>query len=155
MNKPFPILLTSVMFLSACASSNTHSRQAEDFIEEVQSSPELQEVDVSLDELKEKTEELTAEYETLQAGILPYASFDTDNSDKADKLVIYINENNVMNVNNKTMSRNDFTIYIDKVLPGLCTPSPSISIHKKADFDTAAWVLDALYSRGCADVKIE
>lgn len=150
-----PLFLFSAVLFAGCAGSSTDTRQPEEFILGVRSNPELLEIDTRLDALDEKTAQLSAQYDTLQQGILPHATFESDPSNHADKIEVYINENNVLIVNGKTMSRNDFTIFADKALPGLCSPTPRISIHKKADFDIAAWVLDSFYLHGCMDVRID
>lgn len=155
MKKLLFVFIVHVMLFAGCASTSSNSRLPEEFIAGIQNSPELLEIDADLDEIDEKTAQLSARYDELQQSVLPHASFDSDASINADEISVYINENNVLSVNGKTMSKNDFTIFADKALPGLCSPSPKLSIHKKADYDMAAWVLDSFYQHGCLNVDIQ
>ena len=120
----------------------------------LQASQELTEVDTDLDTLQVETDNLKESYQQIQEAILPHVKLESDIV-QIQQLVVYINENSVLIVNDSPMSRNDFTMYIDKNLPALCSPTPRLRIHSKAIYDTAAWVLDSIYSHGCSDVAIE
>ena len=155
MHKQLVLFLISIlMVLSGCGKSSSDARDMDEFSALAQSTPELQALDVSLDELESKTAELEAQYNEVQGTVLTHVSFDADDSGKVGQLVVFINENNVLIVNDTPMSRNDFKAFADKRLPALCQPVPSLSIHKKSDYDTAAWVLDTIYSHGCTNVDI-
>jgi hypothetical protein len=156
MTKYFLILsLLFFTFYVGCGKSASDARSEDDFRNSIQASAEMTEVDAKLDALELETRALSENYEKLQATVLQHTTLDSDAGPKANQLIIYINDNSVLIVNDAAMSRNDFANYADKNLPALCTPTPKISIHRKADYDTAAWALEALYSRGCTNVDIE
>lgn len=141
--------------LMGCGKSVSEARTEDDFRKAIRTGSEMAEVDAKLDALTLETQALAESYEKLQTSVLKHTTLDADETPKATHLSIYINDNNVLIVNDSAMSRNDFANYADKNLPALCTPVPKISIHRKADYDTAAWALEALYSRGCTNVDIE
>lgn len=149
------ILISLALFFCGCAKSNSDARSMDEFRASVESMPELLALDEELSQLEEETSSLEDDYNILQSQVLPHVQLESDTDIRADQLKVYINENSVMIVNDATMSKNDFSSYVDRVLPALCTPTPRLSIHKKADYDTAAWVLDAIYSRGCSNVNVE
>ncbi len=147
-------LILILLLLSGCGKSSSDARSMDDFTALAQSTPELQALDASLDELENKTAELEASYNEVQGTVLTHVTFDADDSGGAGQLVVFINENNVLIVNDTPMSRNDFKAFADKRLPALCQPVPTLSIHKKSDYDSAAWVLDTIYTHGCTNVDI-
>lgn len=151
----FPLILSSLFLFSACAGSNNDSREPNAFVKEIQNTPELLEIDASLDEMEAEINDINSDYDKIQEKILPLAEFNVKEDEKVEQLEIVLNENTVLSVNQTAMSKNDFTAYADRVLPDLCHPNPKLTIHKKADYDTASWVLDVLYSHGCLDVTIE
>lgn len=147
--------ILSLFLFSACAASQNDSRESNAFVQKIHNTPELLEIDTSLQELENEIGDINDDYAKLQEKILPFTDFNGNEDKKVDQLEIVLNENTVLSVNQTAMSKNDFTAYADQVLPELCQPNPKLSIHKKANYDTAAWVLDVLYSHGCMDVTIE
>ena len=151
----FPYILVISMFITGCSSSITDVRSDDNFVSRVNASPDIIELDAELNALDIETENLEASYNDIQTNILLHTDLTGENKDVVKSLSIFINDNNILVVNDKAMSRNDFSNFVAKNLPGLCTPSPKLSIHKKANYDTAAWVLEMIYSHGCAKVDIE
>ena len=149
-----PVLIIT-LFATACGKSASDARSEDEFRNSIQASPEMAEVDAKLDALELETKALAESYDKLQTTVLKHTALDATESSKVSQLVIYINDNSVLIVNNTAMSRNDFSNFADKNLPMLCTPTPKISIHRKADYDTAAWALEVLYSHGCTNVDIQ
>lgn len=137
----------------ACAGSDTQSSTASNV--EYTPSQSLKEVDAELDELNAQTAAFKKEYDMLQKGVLNRLNFDEPVAKNSLQLNIFINANNILVVNEKSMSRNDFLDYVGDALPRLCKPNPTLSIDKRANYDTAAWVLQELYSRGCTQVDIK
>ncbi len=155
MKKILPFIVLSLFFFSACAGSKNDSREPNAFAQEIHNTPELLDIDTSLDEMEAEIADINSDYDKIQEKILPNADFNVKEDEKVEQLEIVLNENTVLSVNQTAMSKNDFTAYADRVLPDLCHPNPKLSIHKKADYDTASWILDVLYSHGCLDVTIE
>lgn len=155
MNKIALLILPLAIAFAGCSQQHNHTRTADEYRASIQTSDEFKEIDAQLDQLEAKTNDITERYASVQKSILQNADFGEAGESKVDKLAIYINENNVLIVNDSAMSRNDFTAYADRMLPRLCTPAPRLSIHKKADYDTAAWVLEALYAHGCMNINVE
>ena len=143
------------MFITGCSSSINDVRSDDNFVSRVNASPDIIELDAELNALDIETENLEASYNDIQTNILLHTDLTGENKDVVKSLSIFINDNNILVVNDKAMSRNDFSNFVAKNLPGLCTPSPKLSIHKKANYDTAAWVLEMIYSHGCTKVDIE
>lgn len=151
MNK-FPYLIL-VLALSGC-STTSKDRTADDFMANYHPSQEFSDLDTSLQVLEMETAALESSYNDIQNSILPHTRLANDEN-KSGQLRVFINENNVLIVNDTTMSRNDFSLYADRVLPELCNPVPTLSIDTKANYDAASWVLDEIYKRGCTNVKVE
>ena len=149
------ILLFVSVFAVGCSSSINDVRSDDNFVSRVNASPDMIELDAQLNTLDTETENLESSYNEIQANILVHTDLTGENKDVVKSLTIFINDNNILVVNDKAMSRNDFSNFVVKNLPGLCTPSPKLSIHKKANYDTAAWVLEMLYSHGCSKVDVE
>ena len=149
-----PLLFSLFILLCGCGKSASDARTTDEFRMNLAASQDLAEIDVALDSLQDETDDLKENYDKLQATLLPHVKLESV-TEQATQLTIYINENSVLIVNDTPMSRNDFVQYADKNLPALCQPTPSLTIHTKAIYDTAAWVLDSLYSHGCPDVTIE
>ena len=141
--------------LSACGQNNSDARDQDAFAARVKSAPEFADIDNDLDALEAETNDLEKKYDSIQSRVLDKTNFGNTDSLTTDQIVIKVNENNVLIVNDKAMSKNDFGNFLDKYLPTLCTPAPRLSIHNKADYDTAAWVLEAIYAHGCTDINIE
>ena len=149
-----PILIIFSL-VASCGKNNSDARDQDAFSARVKSAPEYADIDNDLDALEAETSELEKKYESIQSQVLDKTEFNSAKSLTADRIVIKVNENNVLIVNDQAMSKNDFANFLDKHLPALCTPAPRLSIHNKADYDTAAWVLEAIYEHGCADIDIE
>lgn len=149
-----PLLFSLFILLCGCGKSASDARTTDEFRMNLAASQDLAEIDVALDSLQDETDDLKENYDKLQATLLPHVKLESV-TEQATQLTIYINENSVLIVNDTPMSRNDFVQYADKNLPALCQPTPRLTIHTKAIYDTAAWVLDSLYSHGCPDVTIE
>ncbi len=148
-----PFLVIACAF--ACVScASTGENRSVDFRGSYHSSPEMAEIDAELETLELETQALESSYNEIQSSVLSHAEFASANKN-AEKLAIFINENNVLIVNGTAMSRNDFSLYADRSLPALCTPTPSISIDSRANYDTAAWVMDEIYQHGCQNVQVE
>ena len=141
--------------LSSCGQSNSDARDQDAFAARVKSAPEFADIDNDLDALEAETNDLEKKYDGIQSQVLDKTNFSNTDSLTTNQIVINVNENNVLIVNDNAMSRNDFGNFLDKYLPALCTPAPRLSIHNKADYDTAAWVLEAIYSHGCTDIDIQ
>ena len=127
----------------------------DEFSSRINTSTDMLEIDAQLDTLDVETQNLEDSYNTIQKNVLIHTDFNQSDVDDNTGLSIYINDNNILIVNDKAMSRNDFTNFAFKKLPAMCTPTPRLSIHKKANYDTAAWVLEMLYAQGCPKVDIE
>ena len=156
MTKYYLIFISAIMLLVAgCGKTTADARSEDEFKLAVQTSPEMLEVDNKLDLLENDTDALAKRYEQLQTTVLAHTTLDVDSSPQAKQLIIHINDNSVLIVNDMAMSKNDFVNYAGKHLPTLCTPTPKLSIHRKANYDTAAWALDTIYSHGCTNVDIE
>lgn len=156
MTKYHFILISAIMlFVAGCGKSTSDARSEDEFKNAIQTSPEMFEVDNKLDMLEHDTNALAQKYEQIQTTVLAHTTLDDDSSPHAKQLIIYINDNSVLIVNDMAMSKNDFMNYAGKHLPALCTPTPKLSIHRKANYDTAAWALDTIYSHGCTNVDIE
>lgn len=156
MKKTALLMIVLTIAFAGCSKNTNHTRTADEYRASIQTSEQFREIDAQLDELEAQTNDITERYASVQKSILQNTDFGTaDEASKVDKLAIYINENNVLIVNDSAMSRNDFSAYADRMLPRLCTPSPRLSIHKKADYDTAAWVLESLYAHGCMNIAVE
>ena len=155
MMKRILTIIALLSLVSACGKNNSDAKKQDAFNARVQSAPEFSEIDSDLDQLESETTELEKKYNEVQGHVLETAKFSTNDSLTASQIVIYVNENNVLIMNDKAMSKNDFLNFLDKHLPALCNPTPRLSIHNKADYDTAAWILEAIYSHGCTNVDIE
>ncbi|MBR4984148.1 MAG: hypothetical protein IKY83_00205 [Proteobacteria bacterium] len=155
MKKTALLTIALAFVFAGCSQHQTHARTADEYRSSIQASDEFKDIDAQLDQLEAQTNDITERYATVQKSILQNTDFGAIDESKVDKLEIYINENNVLIVNDAAMSRNDFSAYADRMLPKLCTPTPRLSIHKKADYDTAAWVLESLYSHGCMNISVE
>ena len=153
MRKTF-LLICAVCLLGGCGKSTSDARSSDEFKMNLQTSQELAEIDADLDTLQAETDNLKDSYQKIQSTLLPHIKLESE-VEQAKQLVVYINENSVLIVNDTPMSKNDFTQFADKNLPTLCSPTPRLSIHSKAIYDTAAWVLDTIYSHGCSNVSIE
>lgn len=140
---------------TGCAKSVSDARSEDVFTSHVQTSPAILELDAELDALEIETETLEDSYNSIQSNVLLHTDFYAASKENIQSLAIYINDNNILVVNGKAMSRNDFSNFVIKNLPALCKPTPRLSIHKKANYDTAAWVLEMLYAQGCSKVDID
>ena len=149
------IFLAVCCLFSACGKSNADKYRDDAFNARVQSAPEFAEIDADLDALEAETADLEKNYDDIQSRVLAGTNLSESQSFNVSQIVINVNENNVLIVNDKAMSKNDFSNFLDRSLPGLCNPSPRLSIDKKADYDIAAWALEAIYARGCTNVDIE
>lgn len=149
------ILLAIPFFVSGCANSASEAHTQDDFTIHVNTSPDIIEIDSQLNTLEIETQNLEDSYNGIQENILLHTDLSGDNLKVHENLEIFINDNNILIVNGKAVSRNEFTNFVVKNLPALCEPDPKLSIHKKANYDTAAWVLEMLYSHGCTKVDIE
>ena len=154
MQKQFFPIICATFLLCGCGKSASEARSSDEYKMSLQNSQELAEIDAELDALQMETDNLKESYQKIQSSVLPHVKLESD-VEQAKQLVVHINENSVLIVNDVPMSKNDFTLYANKNLPALCTPAPRLSIHTKAIYDTAAWVLDTIYSHGCSDVTIE
>ena len=148
---PLGIFLIAMM---GCASTSNNPRD-NDFTAQINSSPEVIEIDQDLEKLARDTDALEKEYDEIQKTVLANAKFEGEEDKSDEKLVIDINENNAILVNDKPMSKNEFASYIDKKLPALCTPTPTINLSTRADYTIAASLLEMIYARGCTNVTFE
>ncbi len=153
--KKILIMIALLSLVSACGKNNSDAQKQDAFNARVQSAPEFSEIDSELDQLESDTAELEKKYDDIQGHVLENAKFTENDMLTASQIVVYVNDNNVLIVNDKAMSKNDFLNFLDKHLPALCNPTPRLSIHNKADYDMAAWVLESIYSHGCANIDIE
>ena len=149
------IILAASLFVSGCANSASEAHTQDDFAIHVNTSPDIIEIDSQLNALEIETQNLEDSYNGIQENILLHTDLGGDDLKVHENLEIFINDNNILIVNGKAISRNEFTNFVVKYIPALCEPSPKLSIHKKANYDTAAWVLEMLYSHGCTKVDIE
>lgn len=149
----FFIVSLIVLLITSCAS--TPNERHDIFVSDVESSPEFVAIDASLAELSKRTAALEAEYAEIERVVLASAKFEGELDHGEDKLTIYVNENNAILVNGAAMTRNEFGNYLDKKLPALCTPSPVLNVHARADYDIAASLLEMIYARGCTNVAFE
>ena len=154
MRHPLPLIL-SLLMLAGCSNSMQEARMEDEFATRINTSSDMLEIDAQLDTLDVETQTLEDSYNTIQKNVLIHTRFDQSDVDETNGISIYINDNNILIVNEKAMSRNDFANFLAKYLPALCSPNPKLSIHKKANYDTAAWVLEMLYSHGCTNVDVE
>lgn len=139
------------LLLPACATTQTAEQRYSD---EFANLPEYQAIDEELAQLKADTDALDADYAEFQHLVLNKMQFNQDVSDFSTELKIYINRNNLIMVNNQTMTRNDFVLFLDRNSKTICTPTPVLAIHPNADYDAAAWVLEKVYAAGCFEVNI-
>ena len=151
----FAAMIAMSAAVLGCAGSVTEARSEDAFSARVQTSAEILQVDADLDALELETENLEDSYNAIQSNVLLHTDMYGSSVENTDSLAVYINDNNILVVNGKAMSRNDFSNFAVKNLPALCSPPPSLAIHKKANYDTAAWVLEMLYAHGCTKVDIE
>jgi biopolymer transport protein ExbD len=151
------VALVGSIFIMGCASSGSSNKlvDPQEFAERVNSSPDLIEIDAQLEALDLETKTLEESYNSIQSNVLTHTDLTGSTKDEDDKLIVFINDNNLLVVNDKAMSRNDFSNFAIRNLPALCTPTPKLSIHKKANYDTAAWVLEVIYAHGCTKVDVE
>ena len=112
-------------------------------------------IDASIETLGERTKALEDEYAEIEKVVLAHAKFEGEPDHGDDSLKIYVNENNAIIVNDTAMTRNEFGNFIDKKLPALCTPAPTLKVHARANYDIAASLLEMIYARGCTDVAFE
>ena len=139
--------------LASCASTSD-SRQAM-FVQNIDNAPELAAIDKSIDKLSSDYDDIERQYDQLQKDVLGKTNFDVDDDANAQAVNIYINDNNVIMIDNKPMSRNEFDAYLSRVLPRLCQPTPTIIVHKRASYDQALSVLEMVYAHGCMDVDLK
>jgi len=148
----YGFVFMAAMLLTGCGS--TGSTQSGIGRIAVKPSPELVQVDEQLDALAAETQTLKNEYTEIQRNVVQRVNFSTGDPNNETQLTISLNANNVLLVNGRAMSRNDFQNYADKHLPALCHPTPQLNLQTSAGYDAAAWILDILYTRGCTDVDI-
>ena len=155
MQRTISLFIFSIVafFAMSCASSK-NDRQAV-FVSDIENSPELVAIDASIETLGERTKALEDEYAEIEKVVLAHAKFEGEPDHGDDSLKIYVNENNAIIVNDTAMTRNEFGNFIDKKLPALCTPAPTLKVHARANYDTAASLLEMIYARGCTDVAFE
>lgn len=149
------IFIVLLFIASGCASSPSETRTENNYTAYVNNSPDIVEIDAQLNSLEIETQNLEESYNGIQENVLMHTNLTGDDLRVRDDLKIFINDNNVLIVNEKAMSRNDFVNFATRNLPALCDPAPKLSIHKKANYDTAAWVLETIYSHGCTNVDVE
>lgn len=139
--------------LASCASTSD-SRQAM-FVQNIDNDPELAAIDQSIDKLSSDYDDIERKYDQLQKDVLGKTHFDVDDDANAQFVNIYINDNNVIMIDNKPMSRIEFDAYLSRVLPRLCHPTPTITVHKRASYDHALSVLEMVYAHGCMNVDLK
>lgn len=142
--------IPAVLFF-ACASPSANDRGAQDLAGNL---PEFLDLDLQIQELESDTQKVLKRYQEVQDAVLEKADF-ADRDETPESLAVYVNENNVLIVNGKPMSRNEFSAFADENLPALCSPRPKISAHPKADYDNASAALELIYAHGCHDIDIE
>ena len=152
MRIPFPLVLCAAVACTACAGSKP--LPSVDVAASRHSSAAMADIDAQLDALEVETQALETSYGEIQASVLPHTDIGAGDA-KPESLRVHVNENNALVVNGTIMTRNDFALYADRILPALCTPPPTISIDPKANYDGAAWVMEEIYRRGCANVLVE
>ena len=150
----FIMTLCLVIPSVGCGKTNTSARGADSILGSYTLSPELEEIDRDLDALDAKMKLLKSDYEALQGGVLDQAYFSSSDTSSSGQLVIVLNINNVLIVNGRAMTRGEFSTFAEKNLPSSCSPTPSLTIQKSANYDIASWVLEMIYLRGCPDVTI-
>ncbi|MCL2326724.1 MAG: hypothetical protein FWC40_09555 [Proteobacteria bacterium] len=148
----YGFVFMAAIFLMGCGSTGTQSGVGRIA---VKPSPELMQVDEQLDALAMETQTLKDEYTEIQRNVVDRVSLSTGDLNNKTQLIISLSANNVLNVNGRAMSRNDFQNYADKHLPALCHPTPQLNLQTSAGYDAAAWILEILYTRGCTDVDIQ
>ena len=152
MRIPFTLALCAAAACAACAGSQP--LPSVDVAASRHSSAAMADIDAQLDALEVETQALETSYGEIQATVLPNTDIGAGDA-KPENLRVHVNENNALVVNGSVMTRNDFSLYADRVLPALCSPPPTVTIDTKANYDVAAWALEEIYRRGCANVLVE
>ncbi len=143
----------AAFLLTGCASAQAQRHSV--FAADVENSPQMASIDGQISDLSDRAQALAAEYAEIEKVVLANAKFEGEPEQAADRLNIYVNENNAIIVNDEAMSRNEFSAYADRNLPNLCSPAPTLKVHARANYDIAASLLEVIYMHGCSDVKFE
>lgn len=147
----FLFVMASLVLTMGCASASNERHTL--FSADIEKAPEMVKIDAEIETLNAQTRALEEEYEAIEKIVLKHAKFEGESSNGDESLSIYVNENNAILVNDVPMSRNEFSNYLDKKLPKLCSPPPTLKIHAKADYDIAVALLEMIYAGGCSDVR--
>lgn len=146
-----PILALSLCLL-ACASSK--ETQTTDSLQSKIQLEEFSPIDSELATLQSDTERAKSDYDALQKLVLNRVDLKSTQTQGVQKLQIVINYNNVILINETAMSKNAAAAYLEKQLPALCNPNPSLKLDERADYEIASWILEKIYSLGCANVDL-
>lgn len=67
---------------------------------------------------------------------------------------IEFDKNSVMRFNGVALSKSEVQQYVQTKGKSLCQPEPVVIVHPDANYETVAWLLDAIYGQGCSGVEI-
>ncbi|MFA5623453.1 MAG: hypothetical protein WC966_00135 [Bradymonadales bacterium] len=146
------IAVFAVLCVTACSTSK--KTQKTDSLQAKIQSEELAPVDESLEELDEENLAAKKDYEDLKSLVLNRIDLTASHGEGSGRIEIVINNNNVIMLNGTAMSKNTASNYLERELPALCTPNPSIKVEEQADYEIASWILEKIYSLGCTNVDL-
>ncbi len=149
------IVLTSCLALLTGCATNANSDQASRFESlDMSTTPAYIELDQQLDAMEKETNEIEQDYQKIEAQVVSRINFEHETPDDNLPLKVQLTASNVILVDANALSKNDFITFADQHLPTRCASAPTLIIDNGADYNIAAWILEAFYAHGCMDVTI-